>query len=513
MPCGKRQMAAPRARRKRPESFSTRSLTKAHPLRKLHTPITLFVAATLLAACAQQPSLPDAARPLSAEQLGLEAHAGKAWPAELNTRWWTAFQDPQLDALISRAVAESPTLGLARARIERAGAGVQAAKAADYPNIGLGFDTTQQRYTANGLYPPPLAGSTRSSGTLQAGLSYEWDFFGRNKAALTAALGQVQAAQAEAAAARLMLASQVARSYFALARLLAQHELLGQQIALREQALTLVRERSAAGLDNAQELRSAESPLPELRRQGMALDELATLLRHQLAALSAQPSSALQALKPQLPELLAMPANTNASGSSLPSLDISLDLLGRRPDVQAARWRVEASTQDVAVARALFYPNISLTAFAGFSSIGLDRLLQSGSQQYGVGPSLRLPLFDSGRLSANLRGTAAQANEAVAAYNAALLEAVRDASDQLTSVASLQRQHTEQDALLANAQAVQALAQTRFEAGLGNRLIVLGASQARLQQQRQALDLRGQRLDAQVSLMRSLGGGWTARAQ
>ena len=425
-------------------------------MRKLTTPITLIAAATLLAACAQQPSLPDAARPISAEQLGLSAVTDKAWPAELNTSWWSAFQDPQLDALITRTVAESPTLAVARARIERASAGVQSAKAADYPTIGLGFDATQQRYSANGLYPPPLAGSDRSSGTLQAGISYELDFFGRNKAALAAALGQVQAAQAEGAAARLMLASQVARSYFALARLLAQRELLGQQIALREQALTLVRQRSAAGLDNAQELRNAEGPLPELRRQGLVLEELATVLRHQLAALSAQPAGALQALKPQLPELLAMPANikTNASGSTPPSLDLGIDLLGRRPDVLAARWRVEASTQEVAVARALFYPNISLTAFAGFSSIGLDRLLQSGSQQYGVGPSLRLPLFDSGRLSANLRGTAAQASEAVAAYNAALLEAVRDASDQLSSVASLQRQQTEQDALLANAQAV-----------------------------------------------------------
>lgn len=485
-------------------------------MRKLHTSITLLAAAVLLAACAQQPSLPDSARPLSAEQLGLASGTGKAWPVELNASWWTAFQDPQLDALITRALAESPTLGAARARIERASAGVQAAKAADFPTIGLGFDAIQQRYTANGLYPPPLAGSDRSSGTLQAGISYEWDFFGRNKAALAAALGQVQAAQAEAAAARLMLASQLTRSYFALARLLAQRELLDQQTALREQALILVRQRSAAGLDNAQELRNAEGPLPELRRQGLVLDELAALLRHQLAALSAQPVGALQSIKPQVPQMLALPKEAlaaTASEANGQATSLGLDLLGRRPDVLAARWRVEASTQEVAAARTLFYPNISLTAFAGFSSIGLDRLLQSGSQQYGMGPSLRLPLFDSGRLTANLRGSAAQADEAVAAYNAALLEAVRDASDQLTSVASVQRQQTEQDALLANALAMQTLAQTRFDAGLGNRLALLVTHQVRLQQQRQALDLRGQMLDAQVSLMRSLGGGWTAATE
>ncbi|MGS0754966.1 TolC family protein [Roseateles sp. GG27B] len=150
-------------------------------MRKLHTPITLLAAAALLAACAQQPRLPDATRPLSADQLGLTTERSKAWPAELNTSWWAAFQDPQLDALITRALAESPTLAVARARIERATAGVQSAKAADYPTIGLGVDATQQRYTANGLYPPPLAGSDRSSGTLQVGISYEWDFFGRKR--------------------------------------------------------------------------------------------------------------------------------------------------------------------------------------------------------------------------------------------------------------------------------------------------------------------------------------------
>lgn len=461
--------------------------------------VTVIALAAVLAACAQIPKLPDAAQPLTAEQAGLTA----AHAAELNARWWTEFQDPQLDALIERALAESPNLAAARARIARAVASSEAAGAADKPLIGAGVDLTRQLYTGNGLVPPPIAGTWRNTGTAQLNISYEWDFFGRHKAELAAALGSQQAAQAEGAAARLMLSTQLTRAYLSLARVLGQRELLAQQLTEREQSLVLVRQRVAAGLDTSQELRGAESPLPELKRQGLMLDEQAALLRNQLASLSAQPASALSLLAPKLPTPLSLQAANEKLG---------LDLLGRRPDVVAARWRVEAATQQVSVARAQFYPNVTLSAFAGFSSIGFDQLVNAGSRQFGIGPSLRLPLFDTGRLRAQLHGSAAEADGAVAAYNAAVLEAVRDASDQLTSLNSLQGQQLEQQALLSNAQSSLNLAQQRFDAGLGSRLAVINARGNVLAQQRQVLDLRGQTLDSQVSLMRSLGGGWTDAA-
>ncbi len=169
------------------------------------------------------PKLPAASKPIAPEQAGLQQDVRSA---ELNARWWTEFKDPQLDALIERALAESPNLAAARARIERANAGAEAAGAADKPVIGAGVDITRQLYTENGIYPPPLGGTWRTMGNLQIGISYDWDFFGKNKAELAAALGSRQAAQAEAAAARLMLSTQVSRSYLWLARVLAQAELL-----------------------------------------------------------------------------------------------------------------------------------------------------------------------------------------------------------------------------------------------------------------------------------------------
>lgn len=460
-----------------------------------------LAALSLLAACAPLPKLAEPARAYQGAELGLKNESSAALTA-LHSDWWRAYGDAALDALLERALASHPSLAQAQARIARAGAGIENAQAADRPTVGVGADITRQRYTEHGLVPPPVAGSVRTSANLQAGISYDWDFFGRHAAALQAAVGQERAAQADAAAARLNLSSALVRSWLDLGRVLAQRELLAEQLRQGEQSLALVRQRVQAGLDNAPVQRSAELPLPELRRQDLALQAQAELLRHQLAALSAQPQEAVAALQPRLPQAL----NLGSEGS------LGVDLLGRRPDVVAARWRVEAATQGVAEARAQFYPNVNLTAFAGFNSLGLDQLLKSGSRQLGFGPSLRLPIFDTGRLRAQLKGNAAELDGAVAAYNGALLEALREASDQLSLLDSLARQDAEQTQTVAHLQASRDLARQRYEAGLGNYLAVLSAEQNLLQQRRSQLELQAQRLGTQVALVRSLGGGWNEAA-
>ncbi|MBV8605293.1 MAG: efflux transporter outer membrane subunit [Pelomonas sp.] len=457
--------------------------------------IGALVLSGLLVACAPIPKLADPAKPLAAEQVGL--HAGTS--SEFAADWWTAYHDEQLDALEQRALAQSPSLAAARARIARAAALVENAGAAAKPDVGLETDITRERLTETSIYPPPLGGSVLTMANLQVGVSYDWDFFGRHAAELDSALGQQRAAQADAAAARLMLSSQVAHAYFELARTVEQQHLLEEQTKLRGQAFDLVRQRVDAGLDNQQDRRSAEAPLPELHRQQVQLAAQADQLRHQLAQLTVQAPDSVASLAPRLPDAIALGSQDA----------LTLDLLGRRPDVVAARWRVEASTRDVQVARTQFYPDVSLSAFAGFNSIGLNKLLKSESGQWGVGPSLRLPLFDAGHLSAQLKGTAAAADAAVASYNATVLDAVRDAGDQIVTLQSLDRQQQEVDRLLANAEASQSLAKQRFDAGLGNRLALLAAQGNVVAQQRQALDLRGMKVEAQVNLMRALGGGWS----
>lgn len=463
------------------------------------TLLTALAAALLLAGCASTGNIRPHATAIEPAAAGVDAAA--AAPA-VRPAWWRDFGDDTLAQLVDRALAESPSLKAAQTRIERAQAAVEGADAASGLQLNGGFDATRQRYTENGLVPPPLAGSTQTSATLQASASWELDFFGRNRSALEAALGAQRAARADAEAARVLLAANVARSYFQLARLVEQREVAQRTLAQREETLGLIRRRVSAGIDTNVELHQGEGALPEARQQIESLDEQIALTRHALAALTAQPPAATASLAPRLQQVQATP---------LPAA-VPADLLGRRADVAAARWRVEAATRDVAAARAQFYPNVNLVAFAGFSAIGLDQLLKWGSRQYGLGPAVSLPILDGGRLRANLRGKTADLDAAVESYNASVIDAVRDVADQIASLQSLARQQAEQARAQASAESAYTLAMQRYKAGLGTYLTVLSAESNVLSQRRQATDLKARALDAQVALIRALGGGYADAA-
>jgi NodT family efflux transporter outer membrane factor (OMF) lipoprotein len=458
----------------------------------------LALVALGLTACASTSGIQPHATLRDAPSLGLPAEQNA--PVTLEAQWWQEFGDPQLNQLIEAALANNPSLKIVQARLARAQAGAEGVDAASGLQLSAGIEATRQKYTANGAVPPPLAGTIQESGTAQLSASWELDFFGKNRAALEAALGSTRAAQADADAARMLLASNVARNYFSLVRLNEQLGVAQQLLAQRTQAQHLVLDRVNAGLDTQLELRQSEGALPEARLQIETLQEQLTLSRNALNALIGQPN------KPVAPVLPAQSAIKNiATPKVLPS-----DLLGRRADIAAARWRVEAATQDVRNARSQFYPNVNLMAFAGFSSIGLDRLLGAGSEQWGVGPALRLPLFDGGRLRANLRGKTSDLDAAIESYNAAVIDAVHEVADQLASSQAITRQQTEQRAAQASAENAQAIAVQRYEAGLSNYLQVLTAETTVLNQRRQGVDLAARALDTQVALMRALGGGYHA---
>ncbi|NML85861.1 MAG: efflux transporter outer membrane subunit [Polaromonas sp.] len=456
--------------------------------------------ATGLTGCADMSGIaPQSSSLREAASLGLVATPADTAPQTLvAAEWWRDFADEPLNRLVAQALQDSPNLKLAQARLARAQAVTEVASAATLPQLNGQIDLTRQRYTANGAVPPPLAGSISESGTLQLGASWELDFFGKNRAALDAALGAVNAAQADAQAARVLLASQVARTYFQLVRLNEQAGVARRTLAQREETLKLVQDRVNAGLDTRLELRQSEGGLPEARLQLETVQEQMALTRHALTALLGQPASD-QVFIPSAQSAIKIIALTAA---------IPMDLLGRRADIAAARWRVEASSKDVVNAKTQFYPNVNLVAFAGFSSIGLGRLLDSGSQQWGVGPALRLPIFDAGRLRANLRGKTADLDAAIESYNAAVVEAVRDVADQIASAQAIVRQQAEQSAAQGAAEGAYEIAVQRYKAGLGNYLNVLTAETNVLTQRRLAVDLAGRALDTQVALMRALGGGY-----
>lgn len=460
----------------------------------------IAIAALGLSACASYKDIPSQAVLRDASSLGLSSAPSASSMA--TAQWWREFGDEQLNRLVAQTLAGSPSLKIAQARLARAQAAADLTAAASAAQLGASVDAAHQKFTSNGMIPPPLAGSVNDTASAQLAGSWEFDFFGKNRAALESALGHVRAAQADADAARTLLAGTVARTYFQLLRLNAQLTLARRVLAQRQQVLKLVQERFDAGLDTRLELRQSEGTMPEARLQIEILQEQITLATNTLAALIGQPNMPLALVAP-------LRAATNAA---VPAR-VPADLLGRRADIAAARWRVEAATQDVTSAKGQFYPNVNLVAFAGFSSLGLDHLLSAGSQQWGVGPALRLPVFDGGRLRAALSGKFADLDVAIESYNAAVIEAVREVANQIASSQAIARQQVEQHAAQALAENAYGIALQRYQAGLSNYLSVLATESAVLAQRRQRVDLMARALDNQVNLMRALGGSYQTDLQ
>ncbi|MFT3956242.1 MAG: efflux transporter outer membrane subunit [Piscinibacter sp.] len=430
------------------------------------------------------------------EPAALGASASTAdWPAPT---WWSAWGDAQLDAIVAQALAASPTLASAGERVRVAQAAVDATGAAHQPQANLSVELSDQRFTENGLVPAPLAGTIHWNNSAQIGVGWELDLFGRQRAALDAAIGQSRAAQADAQAARVLLAGNVASAYFNLARLLENRRLAAESLQQREQILALVRQRIAAGLDTRVELRQAEGLIAQTQVEIEALDEAALRARHALAELAGQGPQAYATLAPTL---------AGVRSAALPAT-LPADLIGRRADLVAQRWRVDAAGKEIAVARAQFYPNVNLVAFVGLSSLGLDRFVEAGSRTFGAGPALHLPLFDGGRLRAQLDSKRADADAAIDAYNATLLRALREVADEVGSLQSLERQQRAQAEATGAADAAFDLAVQRYQAGLGNFLTVLTAQTNVLTQRRAAADLKARHLAAEVALARALGGGY-----
>ncbi len=479
-----------------PRSDHARRLSRA--LLAVVSVLALIGMSATLSGCVSSAGLVSAAKPVAPEAVGLLPSDVVAAPA-LAADWWHGLGAPVLDDLVQRALADSPSLGLAQARLSRAQAVVAGARSNEGIQVNASLDATRQRFSGNSIYPPPLGGSVRTLATAQIGASWEFDFFGRHRAAIEAAVGAQRAALAEIAAARVLLASQVTQTYLQIGHLFALRDVAQRTLHQREGLLVLIRQRVQAGLDTAVEARQGEGALPEARTQIEQLDEQIMLARHALAVLTVQPPRALDTLVVSLTDLKSL---------HLPVV-LPVDLLGRRADIEAARWRVEAASSDTQVARAQFYPNINLNAFAGLSSIGLGELLKADSRQLGFGPAIHLPIFDAGRLRANLRVKNADLDAAVESYNAVVRSSVREVVDQLGSLQSLARQIKEQAAAQSAAESAYDLVSQRYKAGLASYLSVLYAESQLLTQRRFAADLQAHMLDRQIALVRALGGGYS----
>jgi len=460
------------------------------------------LAASALASCAILPERVPAASAAAPEHYASAqtlAATASDWP---QANWWEGYNDPQLSALITEALANSPTLAQAQARVRAASADVEGARGAAGPNLSLNASAVEQKQSYNfGIPPAFVPQGYNDYGRATLNFNYEFDFWGRNRAAIAAATSQARAALADAAEARLALSTAVAAAYSDFARLTAERAIAARTLEVRSQTAALVTHRVAAGLDNLGAQRQAEAGPPAARAQIAALDEALAQTRNRIAALlGAGPDRGLT---------LTAPAPTALGAFGLPQ-NLSANLIGRRPDIVAARWRAEAATHRTEQAQASFYPNVNLVAFLGIESLGLSNLTAQGSDIGSIGPAISLPIFDSGRLRANLRRADAERDAAVAEYDATLTEALHQIADVAASERALDTRLNETRAALAANEAAYRLAHDRYDGGLSNYQTVLIAEDAVLAQRTAVADLESRRFALDVALVRALGGGFTS---
>ena len=423
-----------------------------------------------------------------------------AWPQDA---WWHRYGDAQLDALVEEAIKDSPSLTTAEARLRAAQAQAVAARGARLPSATLNAETTRQRYPEHYLFPPPFAGSYITDGRTALDFSYDLDFWGKNRALQAAARSGVEAAQADRAAARLALAVAVVQAYIQLDLQYALLDVTNDNLKQQQSILDLTQQRVTAGLENTARVKQSEGQLA-LIRAGLAFVQAnIELARNQLADLvGAGPDRGLDLTRPRL----AAP-----DGFALPAV-LPADLLGRRPDVASARAQVESAAYGVKAAEAQFYPNVNLTAFAGFQSLGLSQLFDASDRVVGGGAALSLPVFNRDALRGNLYTRQAQVDQSVAQYNQTLLDAAREVADVVANWRALEHETDELRTALEDAQRSYDLTSERYRAGLDNYLSVLSSENQVLLAQGLRAELQARRLTFSVDLVRALGGGYGAPA-
>jgi len=422
------------------------------------------------------------------------------WP---KNEWWKDFHDPELNALIAKALADAPDMQIARQRIALAEAQAKMAVAAGGPQIDFSADAERQKMSAEGLMGPfaetdPAAGTTGpwyTNGTFGLTAGWDLDLWGKNRSQVEARIGKVNAQKAEMEQTRQLLASSVARLYWEWQTQAEIGHVLTDIKQEQESIIAVDRELYQHGITSSVE--------------GVVTDINASKTQEQRAEVSGK----MKAIEARL-QALTNTTLVTLTPHPLPKIDASLpptlgyDLLARRPDLQEAHWYIEASMNDVDAAKAAFYPDVNLMAFLQQDALHLSDLFRSSAQQMGVTAGLTLPIFDSGRLNANLDIAQAQSNLSVANYNKAVVDAVNQVARTASEVETLMNKNQQQQQVEADTARVVAQAQARFHAGIIAGSRVSEAKIPALQEHIVSLTLQGQYVDATLQLTSALGGGY-----
>ena len=466
-------------------------------MRSTERAVSAFALAALLSGCSLAPDYhrPSITTPTAYKEVP-EGWSVAAPAADApRAAWWDVFGDPVLTGLEKRIEAGSPSLAAAVARYDEARGALHEARADLFPEIGVGGSAARDRVSANRPLSPNGQAGTYNDYKAGASMIWEIDLFGRIRNSIKASHAEAQASAADVAGVRLGLQTSLATAYFQMRGLDAREGLLRQTVDAYQRAYDLTNARheggAASGLDTNRartQLASAKAELFEVHAQRAAFE-------HAIAVLVGEPASSFSIAAD--PTLGAAPAFATGTPSTL---------LQRRPDIDAAERRVAAANCRIGVARAAFFPTLTLGGGGGWETTG-PNLLSTASSFWALGPaSAALTVFDGGARAARVRIARAEFREASANYKQTVLNAFREVEDDIARDRDLRLEEHEQAEAVAAAERTRDLALTRYRDGASDYLEVVTAQTAALDAERALLDLHTRQLTTSVDSVRALGG-------
>lgn len=413
--------------------------------------------------------------------------------------WWEVFGDPDLNQLETQAAAQNQNLKAAIARVGQARAAARVARGELLPSLSLDPGWARQRYSPN--QEPSFGNVTASTFSVPLDLSYEIDLWGRVRRGFESARAEAQASLADYYNVLLTLQSDVAENYFGLRALDAQMAIVSRTSELRKEQVKLVRSRFEGGIGNELDIARAETELYTTEAESASLSRRRSELENALAILAGQNAAEFH-----------LRANTSGDWHPEPPdipAGLPAELLERRPDVAEAERLLASANARIGVAKAAFFPVVTLTASGGYLSGELDDLFKWDSRVWSIGPSVSLPIFAGGRNRANYHRAQAAFAEAVARYRQQVLVAFGDVENSLSAIRWLADQSVAQESAVTQARRAAELATQRYRSGIVAYIEVIDANRDALQAERSNAQLAGQRLVSTVQLIKALGGGWT----
>lgn len=461
-----------------------------------------LVCLVLLSGCVNYAGIHSDAKPVNEEMLKTNNPTKTASTKNISIKkvdWWTSFKDPELNKLVATALQDSPSIQMAKSRVQEAQHIAEAAGAYLWPTANGYAEIARERITRNGLFPPPYGGNSYTETNIGASFNYEFDFFGKNAELLRSSVSNEHAAEADYAAARLVLAAAVSSTYFQLQSNLSELELDLAILQHEQELLDIIKVREVHGVDSDIPVSKTVADMESVKVTVAELREGVKISEHQLAALIGK--------NPLTTHIKVTKLAYNKNYFAMPT-SITANLVAQRPDLIAARWRMEAAAHEVNAQKARFYPNINLSGFVSLQSYILNKTFILPSRDMLIGPALDLPIFDAGTRRANLKEKYAEYDNAVGFYNQTIVTGLRDVSDQATKLNSVKAQQLAQTSVLRATQRNLNLVRLRYRHGIVDYAQVLTAKNTLLQRQNEQLQLQTQHLKTMVALMQAIGGNF-----